>query len=312
MPKKDKPQIIVIVGPTSSGKSDLGIKLAHKFNGEIISADSRQVYCGMDIGTGKIARDRHKGRLCNTKTPFVSGGIIHHLIDVISPKKVFTANDFKKLGQKAIEEIMAKNKIAIIVGGTGFYIDVLLGRMGMAEVPPNQKLRSQFDKLTAKKLFKKLQKLDPERARVIDHHNKRRLIRALEIVLTTKKTSLNTKYKIPDTKYDILWVGIKPNNLESRIKIRLDRRLAQGMISEVKNLHTSRVSYKRLHDFGLEYGWVSKYLEGKMSKNEMKKNLYRDIVRYSKRQMTWFKRNENIHWITSLKQAEKIIKKEVE
>ena len=169
--KPQQKNIIVIIGPTASGKSDLGIRLAKRFNGEIISADSRQVYRGMDIGTGKVARDatfpvpsskvKSKKLKVLSSKDFYSKGVKHYLIDIASPKKQFTADDFKKLGEKAIKEILAKNKIPIIVGGTGFYIDVLLERMAVAEVPPNKKLRAQFDKLTVEHLFKILKKPHP-------------------------------------------------------------------------------------------------------------------------------------------------------
>lgn len=296
MVKTTHQKIIVIIGPTASGKSDLGIKIAKKYNGEIISADSRQVYKGMDIGTGKITKKEQKN-------------IKHYLIDVANPKKQFTASDFKRLGEKAIKEITAKGKIPIIVGGTGFYIDILLGRMAVAEVPPNKKLRVQFDKLTTEHLFKMLRKLDPQRARIIDHHNKRRLIRALEIVLTINKSSLNTRYKILDTRYEILWLGINlgKNKLAKNIKTRLDKRLKRGMVREVKKFLKEGVSHKRLQNFGLEYKWLSLYLQKKVSYKEIKEKLFQDIVHYSKRQMTWFKRNKEIHWFKNQREVNRLL-----
>ncbi len=307
MKNTKKSPLIVIIGPTASGKSDLGIKLAKKFNGEIISADSRQVYRGMNLGTGKVPKDKFQYRHDRI---YIAKGIGHHLLDVANPKKVFTVSDFKRLGKKALKEIVSKGKVPIIVGGTGFYIDVLLGRMVIAEVPPNKELRSQFDKLTVKKLFEKLQKLDPDRAETIDRFNKRRLVRALEVVLTTKKSSVtNPRSIIRNAQYDILWLGIKPKDIGKRIKIRLDRRLKQGMIGEVKKLLKQGVSHKRLQRFGLEYKCLSLYLQNKISYKEMRENLLKDIIRYSKRQMTWFKRNKEIRWVKSQKEAEKLIRK---
>jgi len=282
-----KHKILVIVGPTASGKSDLAIKLARKYNGEVISADSRQVYKGMNIGTGKVTKKEQK--LAK-----------HYLIDIASPKKVFTVDDFKRLGQKAIEEIIAKNKRPIIVGGTGLYIDVLLGRIQIPEVPANPKLRAKLEKQSVKQLFKRLQKLDPERAKTIDSKNKRRLIRALEIILTTGRPVPKNKTK---TKYNILWIGLKPKNLEKRIKIRLEKRLKQGMAKEVRKLRNQGVTWKRLYDFGLEYRWLAKYLQNKANHQEMEEGLLRDIFKYSKRQMTWFKRNEKIKWFPSPQDA---------
>ncbi|OGN22539.1 MAG: hypothetical protein A2918_02140 [Candidatus Yanofskybacteria bacterium RIFCSPLOWO2_01_FULL_42_49] len=333
-------KLIVIVGPTASGKSDLGIKIAKKisarggpasgWNGaEIISADSRQVYRGMDVGTGKVLRDKtfpvpsskvKSEKLKVLRNYFYSSGIRHHLIDVASPKKQFTADDFKRLGQKAIKEILEKNKIPIIVGGTGFYIDILLGRMSVAEVPPNPKLRKCFERLNTEHLFKMLRKLDLQRAKTIGPKNKRRLIRALEIILITGRPIPKPVLSI---KYKVLWLGLNPKNLKERIKVRLDERLKQGMIEEVINLRKQGVSWKRLDGFGLEYRYISKYLREfsisnfQFSKkdyyNNFKKSFYygkllRDIIKYSKRQMTWFKRNEETCWIKNYLEAEKLTK----
>ncbi len=299
MPKNQsvnqRKKIIVVVGPTASGKSDLGIKLARNFNGEIISADSRQVYRGMDIGTGKVTKKEQ--RL-----------VKHHLLDVVNPKKVFTVSGFKKLGEKAIKNILDKNKIPFIVGGTGFYVDALVKGFSLPEIPPNKKLRRHLDKFSAEQLFKMLQRLDTERAKTVDRHNKRRLVRALEIFKATGKPvpPLQT-----DRKYDVLYLGISwPKEvLAKRIKLRLEKRLKQGMVKEVGSLLAQGVSKKRLYDLGLEYGWISEFLNGKINYAETKEGLYRDIIKYSKRQMTWFKRNKDIHWVKSDKEAEKLTRK---
>jgi len=301
MPRNQRQKIVVIVGPTASGKSDLGIFLTQKFDGEIISADSRQVYRGMDIGTGKITKKEQQL-------------VKHHLLDVANPKKVFTVSDFKKSGEKSIKKILNKHKTPFVVGGTGFYIDALVKDLALPEVPPDKELRKHFNNLSAEHLFKMLRKLDKKRAQTIDKHNKRRLIRALEIVKTTGKP---VPELVSSIKYQILWLGLKPKNLEKRIKLRLDKRLKQGMVKEVKNLLRSGVSRKRLYDFGLEYRWISEYLAGKINYTEMKDGLYKAIVKYSKRQMTWFKRNKDIHWlalsgaegIKSQREAEKLIRK---
>lgn len=270
---------------------------------EIISADSRQVYRGMDIGTGKVTKEEQKI-------------IKHHLLDVANPKKQFTASDFKKLGEKAIKEIIAKNKIPIIVGGTGFYIDILLGRMQTAGVKPDKKLRARFDKLDVEHLFRMLQKLDPMRAKIIDRHNKRRLIRALEIVV---KTGRPVPKAIASNKYNALWLGIKPKDLEIRIKKRLDARLRQGMVKEVEKLHKEGVSWKRLDNFGLEYRWISRWLiqnakikmendNAKFKNSDYYQTLLTEIVSYSKRQMTWFKKNKEIRWFKNSREAIKAMR----
>ena len=292
MRKLKKTRIIAIIGPTSSGKSALGILLARKFKGEIISADSRQVYRSLDIGTGKVTKKEQKL-------------VKHHLLDVADPKKVFTVSDFKKLGSKAIYDIVSHNRLPFIVGGTGFYVDALVKDISLPEVPPNKKLRAELAKQSAEQLFKRLKKLDPVRARNIDPQNKRRLIRALEIIDATGKP---VPKPVSSINYQILWVGLKPKNLKHRIKLRLEARLKQGMVSEVRKLIKKSVSKKRLYDFGLEYRWIAKYLSGEIPKQEMRDGLLKDIVKYSKRQMTWFKKNKEVHWVKPRTEAEKLIR----
>ena len=284
-------KLIVIVGPTASGKSDLAIKLARKYNGEVISADSRQVYKCLNIGTGKVSKREQKI-------------VPHHLLDVTNPKTIFTVAHFQKLGKQAIQKITKKNKLPIIVGGTGQYIDALVYDMALPEVPPNWKLRAKLEKQTTKQLFKQLKRLDPERAKNIDSKNPRRLIRALEIIASIGKVPPLNTFPLPhNIKYDVLWLGLNPKDLQKRIAQRLNQRLRQGLIAEVKNL---KLSPKRLHDLGLEYRWVGQYLEGKIKKEEMQKNLAQAIRQYSKRQMTWFKRNNKIHWLKNKAEATRL------
>ncbi len=297
MPKINQPKIIVIVGRTASGKSDLAIRLAkglsardgsaHYRGAEIISADSRQVYRGLDIGTGKVSKKEQ--RL-----------VPHHLLDVGNPKNIFAVSQFQKLAQRAIKDILKRNKLPIIVGGTGQYIDAVVYDMALPEVPPDYKLRAKLEKQTREQLFKRLEKLDPQRAGTIDRHNPRRLIRALEIVMTTGKPVGSIARKSP---YDVLWLGLNPKDLEKRITTRLLARFKQGMISEVKKLHTRGISWQRLHDLGLEYRWISEFLQKKMSGTEMISGLNQAIRQYSKRQMTWFKRNKEIHWLKNSAEA---------
>jgi len=289
-----KPKIVVLLGPTASGKSGLAIKLAQKFHGEVISADSRQVYKGMDIGTGKVTKKEM------AKIP-------HHLLDVISPKKQFTAAQYKKLAEKAIKKIHSHGKIPIICGGTGFYIQTVTNNIAIPEVKPDAKLRTKLEKKSTKELFNQLKKLDPRRAKNIDGNNRRRLIRALEIVIKSGK-------KVPllksEPKYEALIIGIKRNTKELKelIKTRLSKRLKQGMVKEVINLKKSGVNWKRLEDFGLEYRYVAYYLQNKLSYNEMVKKLQKEIEHYAKRQMTWFLKDKKIHWIKNQKEAEKLVK----
>src|SRR3989344_6972098 len=282
--KISKPKIIVILGQTASGKSELAVKIARKFNGEIISADSRQVYKGLDIGSGKITKKEMRG-------------IKHHLLDVASPKRIFTVSQYQKLAKKAIQQILKKWKIPIICGGTGLYIDSIIYDWQLPEVSPQPKLRKRLEKRTAEELFKKLQKLDFRRAKNIDKNNRRRLIRALEIVLITGKP-VSSFQKI--SSYDVLLIGIKksPEELRRLIKKRLLKRLRQGMIKEAKILHEKqKISWQRLDDLGLEYRYVSRYLRGMISKSEMIEMIEKESWQYAKRQITWFKRDKNIYWI---------------
>jgi tRNA dimethylallyltransferase len=275
-------KIIVIVGPTASGKSDLAVKIAKKYNGEIISADSRQVYKGLDIGSGKITKEEMEG-------------VEHYLTDVTHPETTFSVQDFKILATKAIEDIKNKGKIPIIVGGTGFYIDVLVTDVSLPEVPPNLELRQKLETLSTSELVKMLEQADKDRSQTIDKNNRIRLVRAIEIA-----TALGSVPKIiPHQKYDPIFIGIQwPKEvLNQRIYDRLMKRLHQGMTDEVQKLHNDGLSWERLFSLGLEYRYVSLYLQGKMNKEEMIEKLFTAIKQYSKRQMTWFKRNKKINWV---------------
>lgn len=290
------PKILVVLGPTASGKSALAVKLAKRYNGEIISADSRQVYRGMDIGTGKITKKEMDG------TP-------HYLLDVASPKQKFTVTRYQKLAGKAIKDILKRGKLPIICGGTGLYIDALLYGWKLPEVKPNWKLRSELDKKSTEQLFDQLKKLDPKRAAGIDGRNRRRLVRALEIVIATGESShSNILQKAGILKYDTLKIGLKlpDEELKKRIKKRLQARIKRGMVREVEKLHAQGLSWNRLDSLGLEYRWISKYLRGEITKLEMIEKLDTEIWRYAKRQMTWFKRDKNIKWISSVREADPI------
>ena len=306
MPKINKSKIVVIVGPNASGKSALAVKIAKKINGEIISADSRQVYRGMDIGTGKITRKEMRG-------------VPHHLLDVVSPKTNFNVSHFKKLAAQKIREIIGRGKTPIIVGGTGFWIDALIYDWPIPEVGPDPALRARLENMTVEKIFGRLKKIDPARAKTIDRHNKRRLIRALEIGLSAgsklKKFNIVSRYN-RTPKYDFLVLGINlpQRKLEKRIRRRLLGWFKAGLLKEIKKLHDpptggghayrqAGVSWKRLDNFGLEYRFGSRYLRGLISYDEMLEQTYRAIRQYAKRQMRWFKRNPQIFWIKNTKQA---------
>lgn len=280
-----KPKLLIILGPTATGKSNLAVILAKKFNGEVISADSRQVYKGLNLGTGKITKKEMQG-------------VKHYLLDVVLPKKVFTVSEYQKLASKAIEKIIAKGKLPIICGGTGLYIDSVISGASFPEVPPNLKLRKQLEKKTASELFSILQKADVRRAGEIDKNNPRRLIRAIEIVKALGKVP---EIKSKESRYDVLKIGLNltTEKLKKRISIRLFARIRDGMISEAKRLHKQGLSWKRMEDLGLEYRYQAKYLKGEISKEEMIKQLELAIWHYVKRQMTWFKKDKDIKWFES-------------
>jgi len=278
-----KPQIIVIVGPTASGKSALAVAIAKKFNGEIISADSRQVYKGLDIGSGKITTTEMEG-------------VSHHLLDVTNPEDIFTVVDFKTLATTAINDIISRDHLPIIVGGTGFYIDTILNNTTLPQVAPNPDLRQKLANKTTAELGEILKRLDPDRWSQIDQKNKPRLIRAIEIaeVLTNVPKVITS-----ESLFNPLTIGISipQEDLDQKIKLRLTDRLKSGMIDEVKHLQEAGLSYSRLESFGLEYKYIAYFLQNKMSLEEMTGKLYTAIRQYSKRQMTWWKRNKNIIWV---------------
>lgn len=289
-------KLIVILGPTASGKTGLSIKLAKKYKGEVVSADSRQIYRGLDIGSAKI-----------TKKEML--GIPHHLLDVANPKKKFTVAQYQKLALKAIKNIQKRGKVPFLVGGTGFYIKSVADGIVIPEVKPNWKLRKKLGKLSVEEMFARLKKLDPERAKNIDVKNPRRLVRALEIVMTTRKP-------VPALKtrgiFNVLQIGIKKNfdELAKNVKKRLLKRVEKNeLINEVKKLHETGLSWKRLEEFGLEYRFVAQYLQNKISKQETMEKIQKESEHFAKKQITWFKRDKRILWIKNEREARAIIDK---
>lgn len=286
-------KIIVIVGPTAVGKTDLSVNLAQKFNGEIVSADSRQVYKGMDIGTGKVTKKEMRG-------------IPHYLIDVISPKKQFTVTEYKKKAERAIEDIIKRGKLPIIVGGTGFYIQALVDNIDMPDVPPNKILRNKLEKMNTEKLNALLKKKDPRRYEEIEEHDRTRIIRAIEIAEFLGKVPKATKSK-PLYNPLIIGLDIPKEELEEKIETRLLKRLRAGMMAEIKRLHENGVSWKRMEALGLEYKYGAQFVKGELSKDEFIKTLSTKIKQYAKRQRTWFKRDKRIQWFKPV-EGEKITK----
>jgi len=283
MAVKTKQKIIVIVGPTASGKTGLSIALAKKYGSEVISADSRQVYRSLNIGTEKV-----------TKKEMVS--VPHHCIDVANPKRAYSVEEWHREAKKAIGVIVQKNKIPIIAGGTGFYIDTLVFGNSFPAVKPNAQLRKQLEKKTTEELLSILKKLDPKRAKTIEQKNPRRLVRAIEIATALGKVPTIKKQK---PLYEVEWLGINPSIeiLTARIEKRLEKTIKKGLLAETKWMKNELgLSWKRINEIGLEYRVAGEYLRKEITKEEMKEKMLRELRKYAKRQMTWFKRNEKIQW----------------
>jgi len=280
-----KPKIVAIVGPTSSGKTALSLALAQHYTGEIISADSRQVYRDMNIGTGKIL-------------PQQMDSIPHYMIDIADPAEQYSVAQYTLEARQHIIDILARNNVPFVVGGTGMYISALLEGITFPEIPPNPKLRAELEQKSTIELFTLLQAKDPRRAETIDPENPRRLIRALEIV--------DAIGVVPDVQsespYDILWIGLDlpKEELQAKIRYRIQKMIDDGLIQEVEGLLAHGITHERLQELGLEYRHVSWYLQGKYKDiDEMTDDLATKTNQYAKRQMTWFKRNKNIQWFNS-------------
>lgn len=288
-----KPKILVILGQTATGKTALSIEIAKRFNAEIVSADSRQVYKGMDIGTAKISKDEMQG-------------IAHHMIDIADPSYSYTVAEFVDEAEKRIQDILSKKKLPIVCGGTGMYIDALVSGTRFPVVPPNQKLRAELELLSIEKLFQKLLKIDPRRAQTIDRHNKVRLVRALEIAKTIGEVPLITK----SSSYDVLYIGLRipKEELQQNITARIIDRFKNGMLEETKDLLESGVSHARLESFGLEYRYMSRYIREEITYKEMIQQLDTATRQFAKRQNTWFKRNKKIKWFHPQNNSEEIMK----
>ena len=287
--------IIVILGPTASGKSDLAVELARRFNGEVVSADSRQVYKGMDISAGKITKKEMKG-------------VPHYLLDVASPKRIFTAAQYQKLARAAIKKIWQEDKLPIICGGTGHYIQMVIDNLQIPKVQPDWQLRQKLEKQSAEKLYQWLEKLDPRRAKNIDRFNRRRLIRAIEIVKISGRPV--PPFQIKPQK-NVLILGVKKPlpEIKKLIAKRLKKRLRHGMIKEVKKLRfENKISWEKIESFGLGYRWISLYFKNGIAKKKLFEKICQAEKNYAQRQMTWFRRDKRIKWIKNFKEAEKVIK----
>ena len=274
------PKLIVIAGTNASGKSGLGIELAAHYGGEVVSADSRQVFRGLDLGSGKI-------------TPEETKGVPHHLIDVCEPGDFYSMADFQKQAYEAIDGIIARGKIPFLVGGTGLYVASVADGYVMSNRMPDLAYRDELEKLTTEELYAKLKQIVPETD--VDPRNRNRVMRILEKIHDGDDVTPSKEARYETLRLGVTW---ERSVLRQRIDERLDRRLEQGMIEEVKNLLDSGVSETFMLKLGLEYRFITQYLKGEYSSlDEMKALLATAIKQFAKRQMIWFRRDTSIHWL---------------
>lgn len=295
-----KPILIIITGPTASGKSELAVQLAKKFRGEIISADSRQLYRFLTIGTAKVS-GRWKDGL------FTYRGIPHFLIDEINPRQRFTVAEYQARAAALIRAIHSRHHIPLLVGGSGFYIRAVVYALHLPPVPPNPTLRRRLAHKTPDELFQILRGLDKKRSATIEKQNPRRLIRAIEIATALDHVPPMRQ----DQPYRTLWIGLglPTSVLTRRIKKRVQRMLARGLLREVERLLQRRVSKKRIREFGFEYSACLDYLDGRLNPQELGTALVRQTLTYVRRQMAWLKNKKHIHWIRQGRHAELLVRR---
>ncbi|MFA5197484.1 MAG: tRNA (adenosine(37)-N6)-dimethylallyltransferase MiaA [Patescibacteria group bacterium] len=286
--------IIIVAGPTASGKTSLAIDLAKKFNGEIVNADSRSIYREMDVATSKPTTEERQE-------------IPHHLIDIVKPDETFSLSDYKKLANSAISEIQNRGKIPFLVGGTGLYLDSIAYDYNLAETKPNLVLRKELEKSSTTELAEKLKLLDPNTYKIIDLKNKRRLIRAIEVASQTNEsfTSLQTKKPKPA---NILYLvlDVPRDVIYKRIGQRIEKWHTEGLVKEAEDL-TKKYSINLPSMSAIGYKEIGEYINHKVSLPEALENMKKKTRNYAKRQITWFGKNKDIIYIKNGKEATRII-----
>ena len=298
-----KPKVIVICGPTASGKTKLSIELAKKINGEIISADSMQIYKDMDIGTAKPSEEEKQG-------------IKHYLLDYVSPEKRYSVAEYKKDAEKAIKEILEKGKTPIIVGGTGLYIDSLIYGIEYNDIKIDEEYRKQLEKRAEEEglqnLYEEAKKIDPKAMEKISNNDRKRIIRVLEIYKTTGKTKTEqeeeSRKREIQYQYYVFALNFERQKLYERINIRVDNMIEQGLIEEVKQI-TEKYNKFPTAMQGLGYKEVVSYLNGEYSKEEMIEKIKMETRRYAKRQLTWFRKNQETIWLNGEEETSKNVEK---
>lgn len=308
--KKSSNKLIVILGPTASGKTDVSLKMAKKFKGEIINADSRQIYKYMDIGTAKEPGKWEKGKYMVKRIP-------HYLIDFVDPKKEYTLAQFQCDAIKKIKEIQSRGKVPFLVGGTGLYISAIVDNYKIPKAKPSKAIRAKLEKELEQKglesLWKQLIKKDPKALQIVDKNNPRRVIRALEVVISTGQPFSLLREK-QESLFDVLQIGIKISKTEfdKRIDLRTEKMIKQGLVNEVRGL-LKKGYYPALPSMsGIGYKEVIMYFLGQISFEEMKELIKQNTRRYAKRQMTWWKKDNRIVWENNSVRIESTVKKFLE
>ncbi len=290
-----KPKVIVIVGPTASGKTALSIELAKQINGEIVSCDSMQIYKDMNIGSAKPSLEEMQG-------------IKHYMIDIVEPDKRFSVAEYKKQAEQAIEEILSKGKMPIVIGGTGLYADSLIYGIEYPEIEFDKNYRNELENLANSKeglsnLYEKAKEIDSKAIEKISPNDKKRILRILEIYHSTgkTKTELEAESRKNEVKYDyrVFAINMDRQILYNRINKRVEIMIENGLIEEVKNLLDKYKEFPTAMQ-GLGYKEVVEYLNGYLTKDEMIEKIKQETRRYAKRQLTWFKKNKNTIWIDGL------------
>jgi tRNA dimethylallyltransferase len=287
---REKWNLLVILGPTASGKTGLAVRLAKRIGGEILSADSRQVYRGMDLGTGKDLSEYGSGE----------DAVGFHLIDICDPADEFNVFSFQKRFYACFQEIRKRGKISILAGGTGLYLDSVLRGYRMPEVPEDRELREKVVGADMETLVRRLHSLSPELHNTTDLLDRKRLVRAIEIAEYARERPESVSLPVEIVP---LVIGVRHDrkDLRNRITLRLEKRLEAEMVDEVRRLHDNGISWERLDAFGLEYRYIGLYLQQKMTREEMFQMLNTRIHQFAKRQETWFRKMEkngvHIHWI---------------
>lgn len=291
---KSLPKLVVILGPTASGKTALGIRLARLFSGEIISADSRQVYRGMDIGTAKV-RD--------------SGGVPHHLIDVVDPDQPFTVADWKRLALAAADDIARRGKLPVVVGGTGLYIQSIVDNSDIPAVPPNVTLRKSLETKSDRELLLLAKKFDPTFVGSQDARNRRRVVRALEVAILTGEAFTTQRRKGPPL-FDVLEIGlaVPRRDLYAAIDARVAQQIDEGLIDEVRHL-LKKYPATLPSMSAIGYREIVAYLNGDLTLEQAIERIQFATHAYVRRQMTWFRRDRRIQWVAANEDAASLVAK---